>query len=93
MHLYIIKIKSNYSINIFMHFYKIFFLRLNMNKMVKKSNNYGTLKIDKQQSIHKMVDHIHYLSKDESLEAVSLKYNIPVNICYLYSVYSQSFHA
>jgi hypothetical protein len=70
-----------------------------MNKMVKKSNNYGTLKIDKQQSIHKMVDmvdmvdHIHYLSKDESLEAVSLKYNVPVNICYLYSVYSQSFHA
>ena len=64
--------------------------------MVKKSNNYGTLKIDKQQSIHKMVDmvdHIHYLSKDESLEAVSLKYNVPVNICYLYSVYSQSFHS
>ncbi len=61
--------------------------------MVKKSNNYGSLKIDKQQSIHKMVDHIHYLSKDESLEAVSLKYNVPVIIYSIWSVYSQSFQA
>ena len=28
--------------------------------MVKKSNNYGTLKIDKQQSIHKMVDMVDH---------------------------------
>ena len=47
--------------------------------MFKKSN-YGTLKINKQQTIHKIVNHIHYLSNNESLEAVSVKYNVPVKL-------------
>jgi len=72
----------NIYIYIYIRIKIIFFIEAYL-KMFKKSN-YGTLKINKQQTIHKIVNHIHYLSNNESLEAVSVKYNVPVKFFFRY---------